>query len=110
MVRKNLYREPVLGVDSLAEHHQLQHEEDDQGAAGRAGHTPGRGSIRTLGDDPGGHPYALGTGPWVRRSALDEWRVRHHPEPETRGGQARIERHAEAEVLVERHIARGEGE
>jgi hypothetical protein len=44
------------------------------------------------------------------RSWLEAWRVRHYPEPQTRGGQGRLQRHLEAEVLVDRHVARGEGE
>src|SRR5215210_9098569 len=41
---------------------------------------------------------------------LVEWWVRHHPESKTRRWQVRIQRHVEAEVLVDRHVARGEGE
>ncbi len=59
---------------------------------------------------PPADPQVHRTGLCVRRSWLDEWRVRHHPEPQTRGWQDRIQRHVEAEVLVDRHVARGEGE
>src|SRR5215217_25416 len=47
---------------------------------------------------------------WGRRSWLGERRARHHPEPQTRGGQERIQRHTEAQVLVDWHVARREGE
>jgi hypothetical protein len=36
--------------------------------------------------------------------------MRHHPEAKTRGWQVCIQRHVEAEMLVDRHVARGEGE
>ena len=41
---------------------------------------------------------------------LAVWLTGHHPEPQTRVWQDRLSPHAKAEMRVDRHVPRGEGE